>query len=109
MLDRIQQVIREEPIFLTVFLIVLSAIAWTYLLRRQGNKVKENNTGSDADAFRSKVDPEEKKPFESSYYYAHNSSRKIGGYTDGLKAGDVSLFEIQHFIIIDIYDRLIFL
>jgi len=109
MLDRIQQVIREEPIFLTVLLIVLSAIAWTYLLRRQGNKVKENDKGSDVNAFRTKEDPEEKKPFESSYYYAHNSSRKIGGYTDGLKAGDVSPFEIQYFLFIDINHRFIFL
>jgi len=28
------------------------------------------------------------KPFESSYYYAHNSSKKTGGYSDGLKAED---------------------
>lgn len=31
------------------------------------------------------------KPFGSSYYYAHNSLRKTGGYTDGLKMEDYQM------------------
>ena len=30
----------------------------------------------------------EAKPFESSYYFAHNKHSTGGGYTDGLKASD---------------------
>ncbi|KAI2512399.1 hypothetical protein MHU86_2061 [Fragilaria crotonensis] len=31
------------------------------------------------------------KPFGSSYYYAHNSLRKTGGYTDGLRMEDFQM------------------
>lgn len=34
---------------------------------------------------------EDKKPFKSSYYYAHNQHRKTGGYSDGLKAEDYEM------------------
>mmetsp|Transcript_7783 Transcript_7783/g.16901 ORF Transcript_7783/g.16901 Transcript_7783/m.16901 type:complete len:311 (-) Transcript_7783:53-985(-) len=39
-------------------------------------------------SFRSGKTNSSSKPFESSYYYAHNSIRKTGGYTDGIKTED---------------------
>lgn len=38
-----------------------------------------------------KKDYGEEKPFGSKYYYAHNSSKAIGGYKDGLKMEDFSM------------------
>jgi hypothetical protein len=38
-----------------------------------------------------KKDADSKKPFGSSYYYAHNSSKTTGGYKDGLRMEDFTM------------------
>ena len=51
-----------------------------------GNSPSKKKNGSQVNLNGKSIE----KPFESSYYYAHNSSRVTGGYTDGLKISDVS-------------------
>lgn len=49
---------------------------------------KNGSTAADANVQRTDADG---KPFGSSYYYAHNSLRKTGGYADGLRMEDYQM------------------
>lgn len=58
-----------------------SADAWEVRRRR----------GIPAASLHVKKDAESEKPFGSSYYYAHNSSKTTGGYKDGLRMEDFTM------------------
>eukprot|EP00547_Thalassionema_nitzschioides_P017758 CAMPEP_0194251968 /NCGR_PEP_ID=MMETSP0158-20130606/26569_1 /TAXON_ID=33649 /ORGANISM="Thalassionema nitzschioides, Strain L26-B" /LENGTH=281 /DNA_ID=CAMNT_0038989257 /DNA_START=30 /DNA_END=872 /DNA_ORIENTATION=- len=51
---------------------------------------RKKNGSTTADSRVQKTDADG-KPFGSSYYYAHNSLRKTGGYTDGLRMEDYQM------------------
>lgn len=88
----------EDPIISAAVICVLVVASILYMNHRNriihpqkdksptssSRKGREKQTSADD----KKVD---EKPFESSYYYAHNSSRQTGGYTDGLKLEDYKM------------------
>ena len=81
----------SQPIFITTICIILVSFLYskyrkkiTPTKRSDSDKLFTNKKTSD----RGK---DKDKPFESSYYYAHNSSRVSGGYTDGLTIDDYEM------------------
>lgn len=63
------------------------------LIAPQADNVWEERRrrGIPAASLHVKKDTESEKPFGSSYYYAHNSSKTTGGYKDGLRMEDFTM------------------
>lgn len=89
-----------------MFKLDMNSIGWDEISNEHNQKSRNNETVLKADkmileperkdppqpqSFSSKTNDE--KPFQSSYYYAHNHLKKTGGYSDGLKAEDYQMNE----------------
>eukprot|EP00816_Leptocylindrus_hargravesii_P005639 CAMPEP_0196802516 /NCGR_PEP_ID=MMETSP1362-20130617/2120_1 /TAXON_ID=163516 /ORGANISM="Leptocylindrus danicus, Strain CCMP1856" /LENGTH=269 /DNA_ID=CAMNT_0042173841 /DNA_START=43 /DNA_END=852 /DNA_ORIENTATION=- len=85
----------DDPIISAAVICVVAVASIFYLNRNRimhtqidaGSSIRKSK-GKQSSVDEKKID---EKPFESSYYYAHNSSRQTGGYTDGLKLEDYKM------------------